>query len=86
MIRSFPKNNHVKLNPSARRKLALEVYERDGWACVHCGRTNMLTLMHKEHSGMGGGKGPGDTLENCETGCMICHDEEERCLNGRRKK
>lgn len=42
--------------------------------------------MHKIHAGMGGGKGPGDTMENCYTGCMICHDQEERNLNGMRKK
>lgn len=69
-----------------RKKFAEKVFERDGWQCVDCERPDMLTLSHKIHAGMGGGKGPGDTMDNCVCRCMVCHDEEERHLNGRVKK
>jgi len=85
-MNSFPKNKHIKLKPHARRRLADKVFEREGWLCVYCGSPYNLTLMHKEHAGMGGGKGPGDVLENCETGCMSCHDAQERHQKGMVKK
>ena len=81
-----PGYDHVKLSPHHYKKLQTEVFERDGWQCVDCENTQMLTLSHKIHKGMGGGKGPGDTMDNCVTRCMDCHDEEERHLNGRKKK
>lgn len=81
-----PKNtDHVKLKGAAYRKFAKAVMDRDGWACVHCGTSQNLTVMHKVHKGMGGGNGPGDVLDNAETGCMGCHDKEERHVAGRRK-
>lgn len=82
----FKENNHVKLTGYAKKKFRFEVFERDGWQCVDCGSPFNLTLSHKLHAGMGGGKGPGDTMDNCETRCIICHDEEERHLNGRVKR
>lgn len=82
-----PKNtNHVKLKGAAYRKFAESVMERDGWACVHCGSTQHLTVMHKVHKGMGGGKGPGDVMSNAETGCIVCHTKEECHHDGWRKK
>jgi 5-methylcytosine-specific restriction endonuclease McrA len=81
-----PKTPHVKLKPHAYKNLRLAVFKRDNWQCVDCGTTQNLTLSHKIHKGMGGGKGPGDTMGNCDTRCMSCHDAEERHLNGRIKK
>lgn len=82
-----PKNTkHVKLKYAAYTRFANKVMDRDGWACVHCGSTQNLTVMHKVHKGMGGGNGPGDTMDNAETGCMSCHDKEERCIDGFKKK
>lgn len=82
----FKERSHVKLKGAAYRKFAQQVMERDGWRCVHCGATQNLTVMHKVHRGMGGGNGPGDVLENAGTGCMSCHDKEERGLDGFKKK
>ena len=86
VVTYFKENDHVKLSPYHYKKLQEEVFKRDGWQCIDCESPLMLTLSHKIHKGMGGGKGPGDTKENCVTRCMICHDEEERHLNGRKKK
>ena len=86
MIKSYPKNKHVKLKGAAYSRLKLDVFNRDDWTCQICGRQSMLTLMHRIHKGMGGGAGPGDTMENTFCGCMPCHDSEERHLNGMKKK
>lgn len=83
---SYPKNKHIKLNSYQYNQLKHRVFMRDNWECQICGRKSMLTLMHKIHKGMGGGHGPGDTEENTYCGCMVCHDEEERNLNGRKKR
>ena len=82
------KNKHVKLRGEAYRKLKIAVAERDEYTCQICGNMNMseLELMHKIHKGVGGGNGPGDTMENTYTGCVKCHDSEERCLNGMKKR
>lgn len=85
MIKSFPKTEHVKLKGSAYYKFADSVMERDGYRCVECGIGYGLTVAHKIHRGMGGGNGPGDVLDNCDTKCMVCHDKEERHLDGKRK-
>ncbi len=85
---SYPKpgKDHVKLSPYKYKKLQLQVFTRDGWLCIDCNSPYNLTLSHKIHKGMGGGKGPGDTSDNCVCRCMSCHDKEERHLDGRVKK
>jgi len=85
VVSYFKEKNHVKLSPHNRRKLTEEVFNRDGWQCVECGTRYNLTLSHRKHAGMGGGKGPGDTMENCDCRCMSCHDKEERHIDGRKK-
>ncbi len=82
----YPKSTHVKLKPAAYRKFAEQVMERDGWQCVECGTTQNLTVAHIVHRGMGGRNGPGDVLKNARTLCMFHHDQEERHLNGKRKR
>lgn len=50
-------------------RLRRQVYERDGWACVRCGRTTDLTVDHKwPHS-----KGGTNALENLQTLCGTCN-------------
>ncbi|QUL79897.1 hypothetical protein [Brevibacterium sp. SMBL_HHYL_HB1] len=52
------------------KKVRQQVYERDGYMCVSCGRTDTLTLNHRASKGMGGSKlmdGP----ENLVTMCLI---------------
>ena len=85
-----PKKNkdHVKLTGQAYRNLKWEVAERDDFTCQICGNGNrdQLELMHRIHKGAGGGNGPGDTRENTFTGCIYCHDKEERAKGGMLKK
>ncbi len=83
--RPKPGADHVKLSPHNYRKLREKVFDRDGWQCVECGTTHNLTLSHKIHKGMGGGRGPGDTMDNTRCLCMSCHDLEERHIGGRKK-
>lgn len=82
----FKQNNHIKYDGLSKTNFKKKVFDRDNWQCVECGTTQNLTLSHKIHAGMGGGKGPGDTMENCDCRCMSCHDKEERHIDGRRKK
>lgn len=84
---SYPKNhNHVKLKGQQKIKFINKVFDRDNWQCVECGTTQNLTLSHRIHAGMGGGKGPGDIMENCDCRCMKCHLQEEMNINGKLKK
>lgn len=80
------KGNHVKLTGTAKVKFREAVFRRDNYACIDCGTNWRLTLSHIEHAGMGGGKGPGDTMQNCCTRCIVCHSEEEHGMNGRVKR
>lgn len=87
MVKSYPKNTgHVKLKGAAYVRFAKAVMDRDEWACVHCGSTQNLTVMHIIHKGAGGGNGPGDVLGNAVVGCMACHIKEEHCVGGFKKK
>ena len=85
---SYPKTKHINLKGEAHRKLKRRVAERDDYTCQICGNMNRdeLELMHIIHKGVGGGSGPGDTEENTFCGCIYCHADEERNLNGRLKK
>ena len=82
----FKDKTHVKLKGAKYVKLCNDVFDRDGWECIECGTTQNLTLAHRIHKGMGGGKGPGDVIDNCDCKCMSCHDKEERHLEGKKKK
>lgn len=52
------------------QKVRKQVYERDGYMCVSCGRTETLTLQHRASRGMGGSK-TRDGIENLLTMCAI---------------
>lgn len=86
VITYFKSNNHVKLKGKAYQNLKKAVFDRDCWMCKECGTNHMLTLSHIIHRGMGGSRGPGDVIDNCQCLCMACHDQEERHLNGKTKK
>lgn len=51
-------------------KVRRQVYERDGFMCVSCGRTDTLTLQHRVNRGMGGSK-TRDGVQNLVTMCAI---------------
>lgn len=62
--------------PRSRRHIPdairLAVYERDGYACLHCGATEALSLDHIHPYSMGGE----DTLENLQTLCRSCNSRK----------
>lgn len=62
--------------PRYRKRIADDlrtaVYERDGWACLHCGSVESLTLDHIHPYSRGGE----DTLENLQTLCRSCNSKK----------
>ena len=58
-------NGSKWIRPNTRRR----IYERDGNACVHCGRTEDLTLDHIRSRSRGGTNKP----TNLVTACRICN-------------
>jgi hypothetical protein len=66
----------IELPPSYRAKipdaLRQAVYERDGFACLHCGSGDDLSLDHV-HPWSKGGE---DTFENLQTLCRPCNSSK----------
>lgn len=62
--------------PRSRRKipdaLRLAIYERDGFACLHCGTTEGLSLDHIHPYSLGGD----DTFDNLQTLCRPCNSRK----------
>lgn len=62
--------------PRARRhiphSLRLEVYQRDGFICLHCGSVDDLSLDHIHPYSLGGL----DTLDNLQTLCRPCNSRK----------
>ena len=62
--------------PRARRhipdSLRLQVYDRDGWRCLHCQSAENLSLDHIHPYSLGGD----DTLENLQTLCRSCNSRK----------
>ncbi len=50
-------------------RLRNTIYRRDNYTCVHCGRTDDLTLGHIKPA-IHGGK---ETMENLRTECRTCN-------------
>lgn len=70
MLKQIPGDIRIrKAIPSALRRA---VYERDGYACLHCGATDRLSLDHI-HPWSRGGE---DTLENLQTLCRPCNSRK----------
>lgn len=70
------KLNHAGAALPIRKKipdaLRLKVYERDGYACLHCGTTERLSLDHIHPFSLGGP----DTFENLQTLCRPCNSRK----------
>jgi len=64
-----PMDTYRKAIPQALRQA---VYERDGYACLHCGTTESLTLDHIHPYSKGGE----DTYENLQTLCRSCNSRK----------
>jgi len=72
----FPKQGAVKLEGEEYLRFKNRVFERDGWKCRNpeCKSRRNLTLHHKIKRS----KLRLDTMENCITLCVKCHDRVER--------
>lgn len=63
------------LSPADYACVREEMYERDGWRCFECGRSDTLTPHHITPRSQGGS----DTLENLIT---LCLDDHQRMDGG----
>lgn len=65
-----------KLRDPRWQRKRLEVFQRDGWKCTHCGRTDVtLNVHHEDYIG----SNPWDTPnENLTTICVDCHSKEHK--------
>lgn len=71
-IRKDALTRHWKGRPPRQvwRLLRQAVFERDGWACVYCGKaTGTLTCDHALPVSRGGSS----TLDNLVTACLACN-------------
>lgn len=57
---------------NARKKVRLNVLERDGNKCLKCGEQNALTMDHVVPESKGGKF----TLQNLQTLCVWCNEEK----------
>jgi hypothetical protein len=62
----------VLTRPAIDPVLRARVYARDGYACLHCGRTENLSLDHIHPFSKGGQ----DTYENLQTLCVPCNSSK----------
>lgn len=66
----------VGAEPTRRRKIPdairFSVYERDGYACLHCGTPERLSLDHIHPFSLGGE----DTIDNLQTLCRSCNSRK----------
>lgn len=58
--------------PHIPESLRRAVYERDGYACLHCGAADRLSLDHIHPFSRGGA----DTLDNLQTLCRPCNSRK----------
>ena len=75
-LRSFPKQNVIRLRGKALTALRMACYERDGRCCVDCGRpliweSGFYNSMHMAHI-VPKARG-GDVIENVQTKCFEHH-------------
>lgn len=70
--RKLRRYNDGRVRAKIPDSLRLAVYERDGFACLHCGTTDALSLDHIHPWSLGGP----DTIENLQTLCRSCNSRK----------
>jgi 5-methylcytosine-specific restriction endonuclease McrA len=74
MNRQTPKRPRLRLEAEDYRQLRLQILERDGWRCQHCGRRDQLQVHHiVSRSQLGA-----DSGENLILLCADCHRSTHR--------
>ncbi len=71
MTERLPKRLSLRLDRAGYVELRLQILERDGWKCQHCGRRDRLQIHHLVRRSQ---SGP-DTEDNLMTVCSDCHRE-----------
>ncbi len=69
MTEQLPKRNCLRFDRAGYVELTLQILERDGWKCQHCGRRDQLQIHHLLRRSQ---MGP-DTEDNLMTVCSHCH-------------
>ena len=75
-------HNKDKPNLTRWRRVRLQVLDRDGWACVRCGRKGRIEVDHKKPLEEGGEM---YSLSNLAALCRGCHIEKTRQENAARR-
>jgi 5-methylcytosine-specific restriction enzyme A len=78
----FLKNNpRKKTRDPIESRLRHEVFKRDSYKCVECGKTNKETTLHADHI-LPVAQGGKDELENLQTLCQACNlAKSNKCWN-----
>jgi len=70
--KNFIKENNQRIKDPIESRLRHEVFKRDGFKCVECGKTNKETTLHVDHITPISQKGT-DELDNLQTLCQACN-------------
>ena len=70
--RMYPSSSNGYKKKKISQTLRMQVYERDGFACVACGVQTNLSLDHIKPEVLGGES----TLENLQTMCTSCNSRK----------
>lgn len=74
------KNHNTQLNRRKWNRIRQQVFERDGYRCVKCGRAGRLECDHIIPLSKGGEV---YSASNLQSMCRSCHFEKTRSENGR---
>ena len=69
MSAEIPNRSLLRLDADSYRQLRLQILERDGWQCQHCGRRDQLQIHHIVRRSQSGA----DCEENLIVLCGECH-------------
>jgi len=67
-----PKKNNSKKRDPIETRLRHEVFKRDNYKCIECGKSNKDTTLHADHI-LPVSQGGTDELENLQTLCQACN-------------
>lgn len=82
--KGFLKSQRKKTRDPIESRLRHEVFKRDGYKCIECGKTNKDTTLHVDHI-LPVAQGGKDELENLQTLCQACNlAKSNKCWNAQK--